>query len=97
MHRKIVLAALAVVCISGCYRVTVNTGATPAPKTIEKAWAFSFIYGLVPPAEIASKTECPQGVASVVTERSFLNGLVSNITYGILTPIHVTVTCAAGR
>jgi hypothetical protein len=51
---------------------------------------------LVPPPAIDAKQTCPQGVASVVTERSFLNGLVGAITYSLFTPMHTTVTCASG-
>jgi hypothetical protein len=89
--------ALAVaLALSGCYRVTVITGAPPAPVTIDKQWQNSFIYGLVPPPEIEAKPKCPQGFAQVMTERSFLNGLVSAITYSIYTPMHAKVTCASG-
>jgi hypothetical protein len=63
---------------------------------IDKQWQNSFIIGLVPPGEIDSKAQCPQGVAKVETERSFLNGLVGAITENIYTPIHATVTCASG-
>ena len=35
------------------------------------------------------------GVARVVTEHSFLNGLVAAITGGIYTPVHMTVACAS--
>jgi hypothetical protein len=51
---------------------------------------------LVPPAELNTKEQCPQGFAVVETERSFLNGLVGAITYSIYTPMHVKVTCAGG-
>ncbi len=39
---------------------------------------------------------CPSGVARVVTEHSFVNGVAAFITGGIYTPMHITVTCAAG-
>jgi hypothetical protein len=35
-------------------------------------------------------------VAIVETEHSFVNSLVGAITFGIFTPIHIKVTCAAG-
>jgi hypothetical protein len=61
----------------------------------------SFVGGLVPPAELSSKETCAQGVAKVETERSFLNVIVGGLTgigtpVGIITPMHVTVTCASG-
>ena len=91
-----ILSVMALVALSACYRVTVNTGAPPAATVIDKQWQLSFVYGLVPPPAIDAKQTCPQGVASVVTERSFLNGLVGAITYSLFTPMHATVTCASG-
>ena len=41
--------------------------------------------------------QCPGGVQKVVTERSFLNGLVGGITWGIYTPVKIAVACAGGR
>jgi len=81
---------------SGCYHVTVVTGAPPATQKIDKGWQLSWVYGLVPPSEISTKETCLQGVAKVETERSFVNGLVSAITYSIFTPMHASITCAAG-
>jgi hypothetical protein len=96
MRRKVILVAAAALLSAGCYHVTVITGAPAAPQTIDKLWQNSFVYGLVPPAEISTRETCPQGVATVETERSFLNGLVGAITYSIYTPLHVKVTCASG-
>jgi hypothetical protein len=89
------LAAVALLC-SGCYRLTVITGAPPATQVVDKPWQNSFVYGLVPPPELNTKEQCPQGFAVVQTERSFLNGLVGAITYSIYTPMHAKVTCATG-
>jgi len=95
--RKTIPALIAALACSGCYHVTVITGAPSATQTIDKQWQNSFIIGLVPPPEISTKEGCPQGVAQVETERSFLNGLVGAVTYNIYTPMHVKVTCASGR
>jgi hypothetical protein len=96
MRMTRIVSLVALVALGACYRVTVNTGAPPAPTVIDKQWQLSFVYGLVPPPEIDAKATCPQGVASVVTERSFLNGLVGAVTYSLITPMHAKVTCAAG-
>ena len=95
MRRFALLAAAGLLC-SGCYHVTVVTGAPAAPQTIDKEWQNAFVIGLVPPAELDTKATCPRGVATVETERSFLNGLVGAITYNIYTPIHTKVVCASG-
>ena len=96
MRPKTVLLGVATLMGSGCYRVTVVTGAPPAPQIVDNPWQKSFVYGLVPPPEMNTKEQCPQGFAIVETERSFLNGLVGAITYSIFTPMHAKVTCASG-
>lgn len=96
MNKKILIISVAAICFSGCYRVTVNTGAPPSPQTVDKPWQLSFVIGLVPPPELNTKEACPKGVATVMTERSFLNSLVGGLTGNLLTPMHVSVTCAAG-
>ena len=98
--RSVLFAAMGVA-LAGCYHITVVTGAPPAAQTIDKPWQMSFVAGLVPPAELSTKEACPQGVAKVETEQSFLNGLVRALTsfgtsVGIISPMHVTVTCASG-
>jgi hypothetical protein len=94
--KKTRLVAAAVL-LTGCYHVTVISGTAPAPTVVDKPWQHSFIYGIVPPAELNVKEQCPSGVQKVETEVSFLNGLVSAITSSIYTPIHTRVTCAARR
>jgi hypothetical protein len=98
--RLLTIAAAAVLTTAGCYRVTVITGAPPADslttKPVDKPWQLSFVYGLVPPPDVDTKAECPQGFAVVQTERSFLNGLVSALSWSIFTPMHTKVTCAVG-
>lgn len=96
MKRVFSCSALAAVALmlGGCYRVTVVTGAPPAPTTIDLPWQKSWVIGLVPPDTIQSKARCPNGVSQVMVETSFLNGLVSGLTWSIFTPIHPVVTCA---
>ena len=81
--------------LAGCYHVTVVTSAAPPGPHVNKEWQNSFVYGLVPPQELNVKDQCPQGVTKVETERSFLNGLVSALTWSIYTPMHTEVTCSA--
>lgn len=96
MSKRIVALAI-LAAVSGCYRVTVVTGAAPSTQVVDKQWQNSFVYGLVPPQELTVKDECAQGVAKVETERSFLNSLVGDITYSIYTPMHAKITCATAN
>jgi hypothetical protein len=89
--------AVAVLFVSaGCYHATIDTGRTPSTVKIEKHWASGWIYGLVPPSTVETAQKCPSGVAKVETQLSFANQLVNFLTFGIYTPMDITVTCAQG-
>jgi hypothetical protein len=79
----------------GCYHASVETGRSAGTQKIDKDWAASWLYGLVPPSTVESQTQCKDGVSKVETQHSFLNGLVGGLTLGIYTPISINVTCAA--
>lgn len=81
---------------AGCYHAVVDTGAAPSTEIINRNWASSWIYGLVPPKPTFTKDRCPAGVAKVETKHSFLNQVVGFLTAGIFTPMQIIVTCAAG-
>lgn len=96
MRRHLIAAAVAVLALSGCYHVTVLTGAPEGPTVVDKPWQNSFVYGIVPPPVINVRQECPQGIAKAETEISFLNGVVGALTWSLYTPLHARVTCASG-
>ena len=52
MRNRLSLLIAAAVLLSGCYRVTVVTGAPPAAQSVEVPWQHSFVYGIVPPQEM---------------------------------------------
>jgi Bor protein len=91
------LLALVVSCavLGACYHATITTGATPSSDQISQPWASGWIYGLVPPSTVEAAAKCPNGVAQVETQHSFLNELVGFLTIGIYTPMSILVTCAA--
>lgn len=95
MKQFAVILVLSGLFLAGCYNARVTTGAVPSTVTIEKPWASGFIFGLVPPKAIDASETCTNGVAIVETKLSFLNQLVSGLTFSIYTPMHITVTCAA--
>ncbi len=92
---KLSVAGLLVAAM-GCYHATVDTGLTPSTVVVEKAWASGWIFGLVPPSTVETKSKCPSGVAKVETQHSFLNMLVGGLTAGIYTPMSIKVTCSQG-
>jgi hypothetical protein len=80
---------------AGCYHATITTGRPASGQTIEVPWAHGFVYGLVPPATVEAASRCPNGVAQVETQHSFLNMLAQFLTFGLYTPMTITVQCAA--
>ncbi|GMV09479.1 MAG: hypothetical protein AMXMBFR55_12130 [Gemmatimonadota bacterium] len=95
--RRIARAAmvLAILPATACYHQVVETGKAASPTVIDKPWQMGFVYGLVPPPALNTASQCPGGVAKVETQHSFLNGLVASLTFGLITPMQVTITCAA--
>jgi hypothetical protein len=99
-HVRLVRSAVAVAMITittGCYAARIESGLPPSNKVIKKAFASSWIYGLVPPSTVATSAMCPDGVSIVETQLSFVNQVVSLLTLGIYTPMQIVVTCAEKR
>jgi len=95
MRRVTPLCALVLLTLlAGCYHAVVETGLPPSPQVVEKQWAHSFLWGLVPPSTVETKEKCPKGVAVFETQQSFVNGLASFLTSGIYSPMAVKATCA---
>ncbi len=80
--------------LPACWHATVETGLVPSTQVLEQKFASSWIYGLVPPKTVETASRCPEGVARVETQLSFLNQVVHILTLGIYTPMHIKVTCA---
>ena len=80
---------------SGCYHAQVTTGLEPSAQVYEDTMAHGFLFGLVPPSIVNAQDECTNGVARVETKISFVNGLLSAITFNLYTPMHIKVTCAS--
>ena len=98
MKKRSTALVLAMALATGaCFHATVETGLAPSGQSISQPWAMSFVYGLVPPATVATAQRCPDGVSKVETQLSFLNGLVAALTFSIVTPMTIEVQCAAPR
>lgn len=91
---QFVLVVATSIASTGCYHTMVTTGRTPSTVVIDQTFASSWVYGLVPPKTVETAAKCPDGVAMVETELSFVNQLVGFLTFGIYTPMHIKVTCA---
>lgn len=94
MNAKRWVACLCLLFFAGCYAGTIDTGLPPSNKVVSNKWASCWIYGLVPPKTVETAAACPNGVAIVETQLSFLNQVVAVLTFGIYTPMQIVVTCA---
>jgi hypothetical protein len=92
---RFAVLAIPALLLTGCYHATVETARPPSGVVIEQPWAHSFIAGLVPPSAVDAASRCPDGIARVDTQMSFLNLLVGGLTGGIYTPMSIRVACAA--
>ncbi|MCI0436256.1 MAG: Bor family protein [Gemmatimonadetes bacterium] len=93
--RGVIVLAVLLVSTSGCYHAIVESGRQQSGTIVEDKWADSFIAGLVPPNPVEVVQRCPNGIVRVETRHSFLNLLVESITFGIYSPMHIKVYCAA--
>lgn len=96
MFRRVILV-VPFLFLAGCWHAQIHTGRPASPQVVERPWAHSFIAGLVPPDAMNVASECPAGVSRVETRHSFLNVLAHAVTWGIYSPMHLTVVCAASE
>jgi hypothetical protein len=89
------LSLVGVFLLVGCFHAVIETGRPAGTTVVQKPWAMSFVWGLVPPPVENVAQQCTNGVSKVETQHSFLNGLVAVITFSIVTPMQIDVTCAA--
>jgi len=81
------------VALTACYHTITTTEMRPGPVHVQQ-WVPTFIAGLVPGNVDAGKMCGGKPVQAVDTQMSFLNWVVSAVTFSIFTPMQVTVTCA---
>ncbi|MEO7966342.1 MAG: hypothetical protein ABIT38_20765 [Gemmatimonadaceae bacterium] len=91
-RRVVILLSLAAT--TGCFHQVVHTGRTPGQTVILKPWVSTWVFGIVPAKPIDTRAQCPSGVATVDTQTSFVNGLLTVLTIGIWAPQTATITCA---
>jgi len=78
--------------VSSCYTYTTVVGSGAQGNQEVSKWNHYIIYGLAPVGVINPK-DLAGGATNytVVTQQSFVNGLVSILTFGIYTPTTTTI------
>jgi hypothetical protein len=78
---------------SSCYCYTSVVGKGPQSNVQVTKWNHYILFGLAP-IDVSDSKSMAGGATdySVLTRQSFVNGLVSGLTFGIYTPTTTTVT-----
>jgi hypothetical protein len=96
MHKAMALAMLlAAVGTSGCWRARVVNRDTPTGEKHETTGGI-WLWGLVSTesAHVKTAEKCPDGLAQVESEHTFLDGFLGALTLGLYTPVTIRYTCA---
>lgn len=95
MIKKLCLIAAMTFALAACSTQTFNMGrtGTASPK-VDEMQSF-FVYGLGQEQTVNAAEVCggASRVASVQVQQTFLNGVLSMLTFGIYTPRQARVTC----
>ncbi|PSR08458.1 MAG: hypothetical protein C7M88_09810 [Candidatus Arcticimaribacter sp.] len=91
--KTIALVFATAMLLTSCYSYTSVVGNGAQGNTKVTKWNHYVIYGLAP-VGVSSSKQMADGAENytVHTRQSFLNGLISAITYGLYTPTTTTVT-----
>jgi hypothetical protein len=94
---KILSAILLLGAASGCSTIYFHNGGQTGYATEESEWHHDGVFGLVEfsdPVNMSARCEdSKHGWDTVKTERTFLNGLVSGLTWSLYDPWEVSMSC----
>ena len=91
---RIGLFIVASLFISGCHKVTIDTGAAAGSKTYNTS-SWYFINGLAGGKEINLSEHCSSGVSQMSSKMGLGGILINSLTLGMVSKVDITVTCAA--
>lgn len=94
--KKIPAVIILVMLITGCAQQTFNIEKKPVTSPKEVITHHFFISGLGQKKTVDAAAICggPENVVKTETQRTFVNGLLGVITFGIYTPLEARVYCA---
>ncbi len=87
-----------IIVTTGCceHTYTMGQGGVAAPIVYEE-WHSQWLGGLIGERNLDINVLCPSGNATIHDEQSFLNGLVSALTFAIYSPTIVKIRCQGGQ
>jgi hypothetical protein len=95
--RRPILAGLVVVATAtGCYKASFRTGQPGGGATHSKKVSH-FLWGAAGGGEVDANAVCPDGVAGISEQKSFVDLLLSGLTGYLYSPTSVEIECAGGR
>jgi hypothetical protein len=92
--KRVIASAVLLCSLTGCFRMSVRSGATPTGPENEDTSA-SFVYGLTTANSVAP--ECAAGFSRVDVYWPWWGPFVYGLTLGIVAPIKTEYVCADGR
>ena len=96
MNTLLKMTLIASIALAGCSTIHLHNSKSGGGRTAEE-WHHDGILGLVEfsdPVDLSNR--CPGGWNTVTTQRTFVQGLVGTITFGLYDPWNAKYTCAEG-
>ena len=91
---RIGLFLVATLFMTGCHKVTIDTGAAAGSKTYNTS-SWYFINGLAGGKEINLSEHCSSGVSQMNSKMGLGGLLINAFTLGMVSKLDITITCAA--
>ena len=94
--RSLSICMLAATALSGCYKISFNNGPVSTQQAFrEGEWHHNGVFGLVEFSEpVDMKNRCDgKNWSTVKTHMTFIQGLVSGVTYSLYNPWDVAYSC----
>ncbi|WP_257446776.1 hypothetical protein [Archangium lipolyticum] len=92
--KRLVVSAVLMCSLTGCYRMSVRSGATPSGPNNQDS-GVSLVWGLT--STEASAPECSSGFSRVDVYWPWWGVFVRVVTLGIVAPIRTEYVCAEGN
>lgn len=93
MSKLAVVTVVAALALGGCYKINYKTGLPPGGGT-HSTKVSHFLWGAAGGGDTDVGAQCPDGVAAVHEEKSFVDQLISSLTGFLYSPTSVVVECA---